>query len=354
MSDRSKFSLFKRSNGFYYILFEEDGRKRWKSTRCRTKPDAFKALTQFRELFRERLTPKSLSAFTQEFLSYAHTSYKRATVEIYERALDLLKKFSDDVTLSALSPKHIDMYKMERLRSIVSFTAGTKAERTISPTTVNMELRALRAAMRVAVRWRLLEKNPFDVAQFASVPEIPPTFLTKEDFQKLITLVVEGWLKEIIIFAVLTGMRRGEIINLRWQDVDLQRRLIHIQSNPTFRTKQGRQRVVPMNNVVFNLLSAKAGRSCSLYVFDKNGKRILGDHACKKFKHYIRESNLPEGLHFHSLRHTFASWLVQKGVSLYEVQKLLGHSNIQVTQRYSHLQPEHLHATVNEIEVSLN
>ena len=73
-----------------------------------------------------------------------------------------------------------------------------------------------------------------------------------------------------------------------------------------------------------------------------------------KLKKYVTEIGLDGKLHFHSFRHTFASWLVQDGVSLYEVQKLLGHSNIAVTQVYSHLQPEGLHSTVNKISLTLN
>lgn len=69
---------------------------------------------------------------------------------------------------------------------------------------------------------------------------------------------------------------------------------------------------------------------------------------------YVHKLGLNEKLHFHSLRHTFASWLVQNGVSLYEVQKLLGHGNISVTQVYAHLQPERLHSTVNRISITLN
>ena len=157
-----------------------------------------------------------------------------------------------------------------------------------------------------------------------------------------------------MLIAALTDMRRGELLNLRWSDVDLSRRVIQIQSNATFRTKRGKQRAIPMSDVAFNLMSSKAGRVTGEYVFTTKGWKINGDHATKKLKKYVVDAKLPRGLHFHSLRHTFASWLVQSGVSLYEVQKLLGHSNIAVTQVYSHLQPEHLHDTVNKITVTLN
>lgn len=135
-------------------------------------------------------------------------------------------------------------------------------------------------------------------------------------------------------------MRRGELLNLRWQDVDLQRRLIHIQSTPTFRTKQGRKLVIPLNDTAFYML---------------NGKQIFDGRLTHAFKKAVRRAQLEkDGLHFHSLRHTFASWLVQHGASLYKVQKLLGHSSSKVTEIYSHLQPEQMHSTVNWITLPLN
>jgi site-specific recombinase XerD len=80
-----------------------------------------------------------------------------------------------------------------------------------------------------------------------------------------------------------------------------------------------------------------------------------GTSPSKSFKTYARNAlGSATKLHFHSLRHTFATWLVQDGVSLYEVQKLLGHSNISVTEIYSHLQPEQLHGTVNRLQIALN
>ncbi|TAK62803.1 MAG: site-specific integrase [Bacteroidetes bacterium] len=341
MSNLSSFSLFKRANGYYYILFSEEGKKRWKSTGCFLKGDALKALSEFSNLCKEKPKPVTLSQFAKEFLDYSQTTFARRTVIIYTSTLRNFQEIAGDCLLSSLNHRHLDLYKTERMKRI-------------SPVTVNIELRTLKAALNVAVRWKLLGSNPFSDVQGVRVPDVPPCYFSKADFQRLLDAISEQWLKEIVVFAVLTGMRRGEIVNLRWNEVDLNHKMIYIQSNPTFKTKQGKRRVIPMNDFAFTMLNAKAGCVSGEYVFTYNGRKILDDLVSKRLKKHIRRCNLNEKLHLHSLRHTFASWLVQDGVSLYEVQKLLGHSNIAVTQVYAHLQPERLHETVNRIAIPLN
>jgi site-specific recombinase XerD len=128
-----------------------------------------------------------------------------------------------------------------------------------------------------------------------------------------------------------------------------------VRSSPTFKTKQGKQRVVPLSDLAFHLLNSKSARRVSDYVFTLNGDKIPGTWATRKLKNYVYEAKLKDDrLHFHSLRHTFASLLIQDGVSLYEVQKLLGHSSIAVTQVYSHLQPTQLHDAVNRVRLLEN
>lgn len=337
-----KFSLFKRNNGKYYVLYVENGRKRWKSTRAGSKPAALKVLTNLEKLFSAENPPKTLHQFTQEFLDYARSTFAHRTWLIYSGALNNLESLAGNTQLTLLTPQHFDNYKTKRL------------EAKKSPVTVNIELRALKAAMNTALRWKYLEANPLGNVTQARVAETSPTYFTKQDFQGLLNAISEEWLRELVVFAALTGMRRGELVNLRWEDIDLKRKLIRIQSNPTFRTKQGKRRIIPMSDVVFSLLSSKAQHIRCEYIFHLKGFKVNDDYASKRFKSFVRKVGLDGKLHFHSLRHTFASWLVQDGVSLYEVQRLLGHSNSKVTQMYSHLEPEKLHSTVNRISVSTN
>ncbi|HYQ87274.1 MAG TPA: tyrosine-type recombinase/integrase [Bacteroidota bacterium] len=337
--------LSKRSNGVYYLWYTDDLSKKHKvSTGSRLKSEALKFLQRFRLAENDvarRSRKKLLSEFIKEFLPYAEANYSRGTVGIYKSTLTRFQVIAGDCHLISLTAQDIDRYRTKRLE-------------TISAVTVNIELRTLRAAFNVARRWKLVEGNPLEGIKLTLVPERMPIFFTKGDFQKLISVIAETWLREIIVFAVLTGMRRGEITNLKWNEVDLPRKLIHIQSTPTFRTKQGKRRTIPINDVAFHLLDGKHAKSVDEHVFTISGNKISDSWLSHKFKYYIHRAKLSnDRLHFHSLRHTFASWLVQDGVSLYEVQKLLGHSNIGVTQVYSHLLPERLHSAVNRISIQL-
>ncbi|MEX2191581.1 MAG: site-specific integrase, partial [Bacteroidota bacterium] len=138
--------------------------------------------------------------------------------------------------------------------------------------------------------------------------------------------------------------------NLKWKDVDLERRLIRVSNSETFTTKTGKTRTVPMNERVYVLLKDRNTHMHEEHVFTFEGKPIRPDFLSRKFRFCIRKSGLPRALHFHSLRHTFATWLVQGSVSIYEVQKLLGHSSLAVTQIYSHLAASELHNAVNKLD----
>jgi integrase len=353
-----RYSLYKRQNHVYYIGYYHDGRRHWKSTGATTRPEALKALTNFQKLLNKRPRCVILQQFIRDFLAFALSNYSAKTYELYERCLDRFSRLAGSIAVKEVTAEHIDRYKTKRLKELTPEYTGSKTEKKlkpISPVTVNIELRALRAAFKTAKRWKMIDWDPFDGVTFATVPEQAPVFFTVADFQKFINCIGALWFKEVVLFAVLTGMRRGEIVNLRWQDVDLSRRVIFIQSSPTFKTKAGRRRTVPMSDSVLYLLTSKQGKSRSEFVFTLNDEPISDVWVTHLFKKCVRRCKLSNRrLHFHSLRHTFASWLVQKGATLYEVQRLLGHTSSKVTEVYSHLQPEQLHSTVNRIQISMN
>jgi site-specific recombinase XerD len=301
-----------------------------------------KALTEFKTLVQPSHRALSFAQFQDEFLRYAEIHNAKRTVDLFRNVLKGFGKIVPHSMISDITAVHIDRYKTIRLQKI-------------KPVSVNVELRMLKSAFGTAFRWKMVDENPCKGVPFAHVPEQIPIFLTPKDFETLIHTIPEPWFRELVVFAVLTGLRRAEIVNLRWVDVEMVRGVINIQSSPRFKTKQGRRRTVPLNTTVLEMLRTRKDPQGGEYVFTTDGGRISADWVSHLFKRYVRKAKLADQrLHFHSARHSFASWLVQGGATLYEVQKLLGHSSPKVTEIYSHLQPEQMHATVNRIVVSMN
>jgi len=214
----------------------------------------------------------------------------------------------------------------------------------------NIYLRTLKAAFGIAVRFKLIEDNPFRNCKLFRVPPNEPAYVTKEGFAALLAALEKSWLRYIVVVAVLTGMRRGELVNLRWNDIDLRNRLIHIRNKEDFIVKSMRPRSIPINQDLLALLLRIPKGSEFLFI-DEKGRPLKGSYVAKKFKQAARGCGLSERIHFHSLRHTYASWLVQSSTPLVEVQKLLGHSSVITTQIYSHLEENHLRAAAERIQL---
>jgi integrase len=263
------------------------------------------------------------------------------TVGIYERSFRSLTRHVGNLRLDALTQKHVDLFKARRLTEV-------------GRTTVNLELRSLRAALYTAMRWKLITENPLKGVKLYSIDEDVPAYLQRADFVKLLSSIPDGVYRDLYSVAVLTGLRRGELVNLRWEDVDLDRQSIMIRSHGEFRTKGGRKRMVPMHPEVLRVLLNRKLHTTGDLVFSRDGKQLSPHAVSMRLKRYIRRVGLDDRLHFHSLRHTFASWLVQNSVSLYEVQRLLGHSSVKLSEIYSHLEPVNLQSAVGRLKISLN
>jgi integrase len=234
------------------------------------------------------------------------------------------------------------------IREIEHFLAVKKVE--ASEWTAKKYHATIASAFETARHWGMLIVNPFRSVTKPKVRDAQPAHFTKRDFQSLLAVVPDRDFRELCICAVSSGLRLGELHSLRWIDVDFVRKVIMVQNSDTFTTKSKRNRVVPMGEQLWHLLAVRREAASDARVFPMKS----ADHTSKVFKRYIRLAGLSEKLHFHSLRHTFATWLVQDGVPIYGVQKLLGHSSVKMTEVYSHLAASELHSAVNKINLALN
>jgi integrase len=338
--------LSKRSNGVYYLWYEdENGSKRKVSTRHKRKSDALKFVNEFKNREREkriRIKNVSLSKFKDEYLEYSQHNHTAGTKrKHFESAFNEFIRHIGDFPLNSISYKQIE-----------TFLSAKRTE--ASAWTARRCYIALSSAFETARKWGYIRENIFRQIKRPEPPEQRPLFLTKQQFNQLLDGVDDKDFRELIITGVSTGLRLGELVNLEWEHVDLIRRIIDVVNTTEHVTKNKKSRSIPLSEQMHRLLALRKERSVCRYVFHRNLRKYNDEYVSKQFKKFVRKAKLNDKIHFHTLRHTFASWLVQSGVSLYEVQRLLGHSNISTTMVYSHLQVEERHDTVNKIVLEVS
>jgi integrase len=181
----------------------------------------------------------------------------------------------------------------------------------------------------LAIDWGYLDRNPAKgVRLFSEKDNMIEQILSPEEEIKLLENCAPH-LRPIVLTALLTGMRRGEILNLRWPQVDFKRRVIRVE-----KTKSKKIRYIPMNEELFNTLSQiNLTVDGNEHVFLYRGNPIKD--VKRAFKDAVDDAKI-KGLRFHDLRHTFATRLIERGVDLITVKELLGHHSVVVTQRYTH------------------
>ncbi len=232
----------------------------------------------------------------------------------------------------------IKRYQLQRKLETISMDKNKgKREGEISFKTVNNEINTLSNFFNYAIENEFLQLNPaIKIKRLNELKRIK--VLSDEQIYKLIGLIKSKPVKDLISFLIFTGCRKGEALNLKWEDVDLQNGIIAVKA-----TKTKEDRHIPVSEILKELLLNV--KKTSEYVFARNGKRIR--HFYKSFYSACRKSRLKD-FRIHDLRHVFASKMVMNGTSLYITGELLGHKTPNMTKRYSHLIPETLKKAVDE------
>jgi integrase len=283
-------------------------------------------------------TPKMFSEVVAEYLDFKRAKGKRS-VEGDVVALKRFAAFFGEATpITAITAQAIAQYDRERV------TQTSRLGRSIAPASVNRELACLRHLLRLAEEWGYVEKAPR--IHMAREPEGRLRFLEEPEAVRLLDACRDSknpWLFAIVVTALNTGMRRGEILGLTWERIDFARGVLQLEQ-----TKNGRRREIPMNQAVDRALSALGGPQSEGYVFRRADGSAWGAIRTA-FERACRESKLAD-FRFHDLRHTSASWLIMRGRSLKEVQELWGHRTFTMTLRYAHLSPDRLRDAVASLD----
>jgi len=323
----------KSFNGKWYIDFTFN-RKRIRRFGGYTKEQARNRLAKMRlEKLDEQLGFKkperediSFEQFSKDFIDLYSKQNKKSWGRD-ETSLKNLKPFFKGKMLRDVGPELVERYKAKR-----------KTE--VSPATVNREIAFLKTMFNKAVEWGRLELSPLKNVKKFKEDNGRERILTNEETIRLVE-AANGHLRPILIIALNTGMRRGEILGLRWENVILSKRCIHIEDS-----KAGKPRSIPMNGLVIEAMSIIPQNS--EYVFYNPRTKGPIQDVKTAFKATCEKMRI-KGLRFHDLRHTAATRMVEAGVDLVTVSKILGHSSIQMTMRYAHPTPENMRRAVEKL-----
>jgi integrase len=332
--------LSKRSNGIYYIFYDQpNGKRTCISTKAKNKNDALKFLSDFQNNLRlaseSKVIPIDLKTFSFDYQKFSEKFHTAKTHYMVKIIFEQFEEHLGNSSLSEITSRDCEIFIYKKA--------------SVSQYTAQKYLAHLRAAFNKALAQGYILDNPFRKIKNFKIPESLPKYFADEEFQKLLDVVEDSDLKDLILFAINTGLRQMELITLEWDQIDFSSRTL-ILDNQVNITKSKKVRNVPLNKSALEILvernkEVKAGK-----IFTYKEAAINQDFISKKFKKLVVKAKLNTDYNFHSLRHTFASRLVQKGVSIYEVSKLLGHADIKTTQIYAHLRSDDLRNAVERLD----
>jgi integrase len=268
--------------------------------------------------------PASLQISFAEFVKETYLPWAKIHKGSYDddvRVTTMLTDFFKGKNLAEIKPAMIEQFKARRIK------AGK------APATVNRELSVLSKLFTVAVRNEKAELNPCQNVQRFTLDNERVRYLTEDEEKRLFEAMGDNeQLKDIVTVALHTGMRRGEIFNLKWFDLDFDREVIQVR-----KTKTKLNRVVPMNARVRQVLNQQRRSSEFVFTSDRTGGRLVD--VKKAFDAARIEAKIPD-FQLRDLRHSCATRLSDQGEELVTVAEILGHTDIRMTKRYSHAMHE--------------
>jgi len=341
---------------FYQVVYFVDGKRKTISTKTTNKREAYQFLEEFSKSFSNQNSSEipsgafdsisqittdkdnlTLSKFKEEYLEYCKPIKSKKYIDSIEFSFKQFISFSGNLSLTEIHIRTVDKF----INS--TFTRTQRG--------AHLYYRTLKAAFSKAVEWNYIPANLFTKVKFPKLSKTFPVFISEDELLIILANTPHQHLKDIFTVAFYTGLRLSELINMQWNWIDFLQNQITVKCTNEFLTKSKKERIVPMSGKVRGILFRRFNTALhnpdEVALYNVKGKILYQDAVSRQFKKAVRKSNLSEKIHFHTLRHSFASLLVQKGVSLYVVKELLGHEDLATTQIYSHLQKENLMDAVN-------
>ena len=314
---------------------------------------SYLSLRQARELAKKTLAdvamgkdPQEQKKVAQEVPTFAKFVRDRYLpyVQGYKRSWETDESLLRIHLIPIFEKYHLDEITREEITKLHQ----EHLSRGAAPASANRLVVLMRYIFNLAIEWEIpgVQANPTKGVPLAEVNNQRDRYLTEGELKRLSKAVKESenpMLAPIISMLVLTGARRGEVLNARWEDIDLSRKRWRIPY-----TKSGKPRTVPLSESALEVLNNVPKVEGSPFVFPnpKTGKPF---NSIYRSWNTARKKAGLEDVVIHSLRHSFASFLINAGRSIYEVGELLGHTQVKTTMRYAHLANETLLEAVNTV-----
>jgi len=337
----------KKRGGHWYFDFQIRGaRYREAIPEARTKFQAEQAETKVRDQVFQGTYGTSQLGIQDfcEFVSEMYLPWAKANKRTWRNDEIITNQWTEifrGKMLREVSPLAIEKWKRDRAQSI------TRRGTIRSPASVNMELAVLSRIFALAVELEQAASNPCRKVRKLRVDNQRNRYLSEDEETRLMAQLKgrRRHLYPLVVLALGTGMRRGELLNLSWRQVDFLRGVIHVVN-----TKSARDRIIPMSQRVREVLIEQRETQKGDLVFASRriAKRRAGEGLVdvkKAFTVACSEASI-EDFHFHDLRHTFATRLGDAGCNVTTIARLLGHSNIQMSMRYTHASDDTLRNAV--------
>lgn len=263
-----------------------------------------------------------MSEFANRYLDVTAKSRGKKT---NENVAHVFKK-----TIELLGDRYLDNYSAECFDTFFTDLLNSG----LSKYTVKNYRSSLRAGYQQALRWDYIQSNIIDRTRLVKTDEPDILPFTRDEFSKLLSVINNSLHYDIIIFTLYTGLRVGDIVNIKLLDIILDKKIIRITSGSEHRPKNQKTNYVEIADAIMPIIQNSL-LSNQKYLFEKPNHFKYSSHTISNvFKRYVNKANINPALNHKSLRKTFASWLVNEGVPVEEISKLLHHSSPAVTRKH--------------------
>lgn len=336
-------------HGIWYLKYRCPVSNRWQKisahTRERGVAEAF--MRDFNPELRRGSVPHgaasvlTLGLAARDYLNHSTVNHAQGTTVRNRYVLQAFQKFAGtDTAIARITAATLENFKAER-------------STTLRTASLNIEVRVLKAFFSWLIHMGMLASNPAAGVKQVKNREQQSRALTREQVQELLKHVPGGVRHAMVRLALLTACRRGELCNLKWSDIDWENDELIVRAA---HAKSGKSRRVPLAPMAQLFLSAQRSRNTTEYVFIQRSARYYGRRITEREASNIvttarKAAGLPAWIHFHTLRHTAITMMLEGGADIASVRDIAGHSSLTVTNLYAHSGAEQRRKAVDAINL---